>query len=52
MTKHEFKVFMNAQAEEIKKNVDDLYNACCIEWVNKFAKKFRADYYKMMGWRK
>jgi hypothetical protein len=60
MTKQEFKEFMGAQVKEIKrykwneseKEGHDLGNECCLKWINKFAKKFKDDYYKSRGWKK
>jgi hypothetical protein len=54
MTEAEFKRFMKKQLEEIKKYKwiesekagKDLGNDCCIEWVTRFAKKFRDEYLK------
>ena len=52
MTKEQFHKFMQDQTNEIniykwvqsERVGHDLGNECCIEWVMKFAKKFREDW--------
>lgn len=60
MTKQEFKEFMDYQIKEIEKYKwcesekagYDLGSECCMEWVQKFAKKFKDEYFKKRGWKK
>jgi len=57
MTKQEFNKFMEVQIEEImkykwiesEKAGRDLGNDCCIEWIKKFAKAFREEYFNNKG---
>jgi hypothetical protein len=60
MTKEQFKQFMDDQIKEIErykwceseKAKRDLGSECCLDWINKFAKKFKDDYFEKMGWEK